>query len=178
MSVCGTLSKCFVLALLLGAALASTAGGQADSGVRVRVTKVNPKQRIIGTLVSLTADSLRIASAKDSQLVAFPTASVVQLERSVGRQAQTGHGAVVGGVALGATGLLLGLLASTESDSWIEIGPEEVAGVTALFGAAGALLGAIIGSMSQTDRWEPMPAGVEVRATESRRHRLKVALKF
>jgi len=179
MNVRRTRSNFVVCCLTLPLALAGPLSGQADSGARVRVTTAQPKQRVVGTLVSLEADSLRITSAKDQQSVAFPTGSVVQLERSVGRRSQAGHGAVVGGVAVGGLGLLLALVASSENDSWLEIGPGEVFTITAAFGAVGAGVGALIGSASHTDRWEPIPVGgLNVQAAKPGRSILKLSLQF
>lgn len=106
--------------------------GQLHPGARIRVTTDSGSPRArIGTLTSLDADSLRFRGAKDTSLV--------------------GAG----------TGLLLGVLASSEEDGFYDVGGEEIFAASALLGAAGAGVGALIGSASHRDRWEavPLPGG-------------------
>jgi hypothetical protein len=165
--------------LLLG--LTGSAHGQADSGARVRVTTSHRDQRPwVGTLLSADGDSVRLIASANRRRVVVPTDSVVRMERSSGRRSQTGHGAAVGALVGGATGLVLGLLASSEEDSFVEIGPGEVAGVTLFFAAAGGGLGALIGAASHRDRWEPMPlpARSQAQAERARGSILKLTLRF
>jgi hypothetical protein len=130
---------------------------EADSGSRVRITVNKPAKRShYGTLVSADADSLRFTT-DSTGLVAIPTASVVRFERSRGRRSNAGRGAVIGGVSLGAAGLILGIGAAVEDADWgPEIGPEGVVLATLFFGAAGAGFGALIGAASKGERWEPL----------------------
>ena len=86
-----------------------------------------------------------------------PTRSVVRFERSRGLKTATGHGAAIGALVGGLTGLLLGVAASTEDNSWIEIGGEEVAAGVVVLGLLGAGVGALAGSVSHRERWEPAP---------------------
>ena len=142
---------------LLVAGTVDVAHGQADSGSRVRITDVRSRQRVVGTLISADADSLRLTSSKDQSTLAVATRSVARLEKSRGQRPSTGRGALIGALAGGGTGLLLGIAASTESDSWVEIGGAEVAAVTVIFGLAGAGIGALIGSASHHEQWDSVP---------------------
>lgn len=136
---------------------AGSAFTQAEPGARVRITTEHPsKHPEIGTLISADADSLRFTSATGTA-VAIPTTSVTRLEYSRGRRSNAGHGAAIGGLIGAGTGLFLGILASRDDDNFYEIGPEEIAGVTALLGAVGAGLGGIIGATSHRERWELVP---------------------
>ena len=129
---------------------------QADSGSRVRITVDKPSKRsYVGTLISADADSLRFTTDTGG-VVAIPTASIARLERSRGRRSNAGRGAVIGGVIGGATGLILGIAASADESSWFEVGPEEIAVVTAFMGATFAGLGALIGAATKRERWEPV----------------------
>ena len=134
---------------------------QLKPGTRIRVTSDSgsPRDRI-GMLVSMDSDSLHFRTAKDSSLTSVATGSLVRLELSKGRKSNAGRGAFIGALVGVGSGLLLGILASAEedgSDSYYDVGPEDVFAATALLGAAGAGVGALIGATSHRDRWEPVP---------------------
>ena len=129
---------------------------QVEAGARVRVTTHSHPGRRIGSLVSLDGDSLRYTRWDTSSVVAVPLESVTRLERSIGRRSNTGRGAMLGALIGGGFGLFLGIVASTDNSGWWEVGPEEIAAATAVVGVAGAGVGAVIGSLSKRDRWEPV----------------------
>ena len=131
---------------------------QVEAGSRVRVTTapVSPLRRI-GSLVSLDSDSLRYSRWDTSSVIALPLASVARLERSTGRRLNTGRGAMIGGLIGAGFGLFLGIAASTDNSGWWEVGVDDIAAVTAILGAGGAGVGALIGSLSRRDRWESVP---------------------
>lgn len=127
---------------------------EADSGSRVRITVGKTKQ--VGTLVSADADSLQIIP-DTSGMVAIPTGSVTQFERSRGRRSNVGRGALVGGATGGVIGLIFGIGAELDNSEWgIEIGPEGIALATLFVGAVGAGVGALIGAASKGEKWEPL----------------------
>jgi hypothetical protein len=131
---------------------------QVEVGSRVRVTTMPAKPgRRIGSLVSLDGDSLRYSRWDTTSVIALPLASVARLERSTGRRSNTGRGAMIGGLIGAGFGLFLGIAASTDDSGWWEVGVDDVAVVTAILGAGGAGAGALIGSLSKRDRWEPVP---------------------
>jgi hypothetical protein len=143
-----------VATLLLGTA--HLIQSQTEPGARVRVTTNNQK-KMVGTLMSADADSVRLISSKNRRVVSVPTASIVRLEKSGGRRSNFGGGALIGGLVGGGVGLLLGVLASTDNSGWWEVGGEEIAAGTAVLGLAGAGLGTIIGGVSHKDKWERLP---------------------
>src|SRR5688572_21887553 len=145
------LTVCLV-ASMLGA---DPALAQLEAGSRIRVTSDRGSK--VGTLVSLEADSLRYTASDTSGVTALPLASVLKLERSVGKRSNAGRGATIGGVVGGGLGLGLGLIASFDDDQFYEVGPEHVAVVTLFLGAIGAGVGALIGSASHRDSWETVP---------------------
>jgi hypothetical protein len=129
---------------------------QADSAIRIRVTTdVHKQQWLVGTLVSAGRDSVRLQS-EEGGVVSVRSASIVRVEQSRGRRNEAGRGALLGTIIGGGTGFILGLVASTENESYVEIGPEEVVAATALFAVVGAGLGALIGFGSNREYWEPI----------------------
>lgn len=134
---------------------------EADSGARVRITIDKPKRSHVGTLVSADADSLRFTTDTGG-LVAIPTASVTRFERSRGRRSNAGRGALIGGLTLGAAGLIIGIGAAADNSDWFEVGAEDVAVATLVAGAVGAGLGGLIGAVSKGEKWESLaiPGGL------------------
>jgi hypothetical protein len=128
---------------------------QLEPGERVRVTSARSKQ--VGTVNSVDGDSLRYTQLDSATVTAIPLASVVRLERSVGKRSNVGRGAKTMGLIGGGLGLTIGLLAAADNSGWFEIGVEEIAAVTAVFGATGAGAGALFGAMSKHDVWEVVP---------------------
>ncbi len=138
-------------------------------GDRVRVTAPDLRRRE-GTVQLLTTDSLvmRPEYGAPNRLVrrpeygapnrlAIPINSVTRLELSTPGGSRAGQGALIG-LALGGVGGggLLG--AACASDPWFQddAGACAIAGAV-VFGAGGALVGAIIGAMITGTRWEEVP---------------------
>ena len=146
-----------LLILLQGptAPSALPAVAQVDSGSRIRITVNEPSRHSrIGTLITWDADSLRMTSADSNGVAVVARASLSRLERSRGRHSNAGRGAMIGGLILGGVGLMLGIAASADENSWFEVGPEQIALVTAFLGATGAGLGALAGAATKSERWE------------------------
>ncbi len=133
-------------------------------GDRVRVTA--PDVRSAGIVQLLTTDSLvmhpeyvfvmRPENVAPNRL-AIPLASVTRLELSTPGGSRAGQGALIG---LGIAGLggaaLLG--AGCASDQLTEDAAGRCAAIGfGVFGASGALVGAIVGSMITGGRWEEVP---------------------
>ena len=64
---------------------------------------------------------------------------------------------MIGGLIGAGIGLFFGIAASTDNSGWLDVGVGEIAAITAIVGAGGAGVGALIGSLSKRDRWEPVP---------------------
>ncbi len=130
---------------------------QVEAGSRIRVTTMpsSPGRRI-GTLVSLDQDTLRWSRWDTTSVIKVPIASVARLERSIGRRSNTGRGAMIGGLIGAGFGLFVGVAASTDDTGFFEVGVGEIAALTGIFGAGGAGVGALIGSLSTRDRWVPV----------------------
>ena len=124
-------------------------------GDRVRVTAPGlgvPSRD--GTLRLLDADSLVMRPNGGRSRLVIPLASVTRFEVHRGRKSRAPIGALVGALALGAYGFAIG------DDSGLDCaeGPCIGRGPVAATGAvAGLLLGAVIGALIKTDRWEEVP---------------------
>ncbi len=64
---------------------------------------------------------------------------------------------MIGGLIGAGFGLFLGIAASTDDSGWWEVGVDDIAAAAGILGAGGAGVGALIGSLSKRDRWEPVP---------------------
>jgi len=123
-------------------------------GDRIRVEAHGLKQPVVGQLLSLDADHLRVLTQDrfDSTVVNRP--DITALARSAGRHSR-GRGAAIGAgigiVAAGVTGLALGSDGSGDGD--VSAGEKAL-----LLAIPLALMGALIGSIpTPGERWEKIP---------------------
>ncbi|MDH3497541.1 MAG: hypothetical protein OER21_12335 [Gemmatimonadota bacterium] len=158
----------WILGVLVGmpVALAAQERSLLPLGVRIRVTTATPdttarargptRTRFVGTLADLRADAVVLdVDPHDRRVVPFGT--LRELEVSRGRQSRTGRGALIGLAAGAAAGVttVLALCAGGECES----SGGNFTGFGALVvGAAGALagtgIGALVGALIRTERWE------------------------
>lgn len=148
------MTRTLILSAIL--ALAVTAAGQAQQdttglvpGRRIRVHRQD-KQVVVGTFASVDAATLAmVTSAGDS--VRLPRAGVQSIDIWAGMKSQAGKGALLGLAAGAVAGAGLGVVVCLEEEHCVGY-----IGIGALvFGAFGAGAGALIGSGSRTDKWEP-----------------------
>ncbi len=137
------------------AALAQ-APAQPVAGTTVRVT-VPPRQRVVGTLVSLDADSIVLKQRRAT--LRLPMAAVTRMEVAAG---QVRYGSTIVGAALGALigGVVGGAVGAGSSDSpTLEyVGSEGGAATGVVLGAAaGALVGGAFGYNRPRWRWKEVP---------------------
>jgi phage tail tape-measure protein len=134
-------------------------------GDRVRVTMAARANRLVGTVVAVDRDSLRIREAGQDAMLSVPESSVKEVEVRRWHQTFAYAGAEGGAVAGAFAGAALGAT----------VGPDECSGaswwfcvrsanrpihivVGAVLGASiGSVLGAAIGSALHSSRWEPAP---------------------
>ena len=143
-------------------------------GDRVRVTAPDVRRRE-GTVQLLTTDSLvmrpvygawpvysayvapKYSAYGAPNRLAIPLASITSLELSTPGGSRMGQGALIG-LAIGGIGGAVAAGTACGSDPWFR----DAAGACAaigfgVFGASGALLGAIVGAMITGTRWEEVP---------------------
>ncbi|MEX1186311.1 MAG: hypothetical protein WEA80_06955 [Gemmatimonadaceae bacterium] len=133
------------------------------AGSRVRVT--SPRDDLnkhVGTVLEVRGDSVVIAGRHGSRTIAL--ANVTRLDVSTGTRRHVGRGALIG---LG-VGALLGLTVVDEgvedcTDEFlicpVPVSRAQMATAGALVsGAAGVVIGAIVGAFVKSDRWESRSA--------------------
>ncbi len=159
--------------IILGTAVAVLVGFDADllpaqvevgdltPGVMVRVRPDLPRSGfwIPGRLLSATTDSIHLETTnRVMDTLHFAIADLKRLEVSLGRHRRAGRGAAVGGITGTTIGLMAGLVVASRDDDFIgDAGAADVVLVTAIVGAFGAGVGALIGWATQTERWRAVP---------------------
>ena len=119
--------------------------------VRIKAPSYQPGIWIIGTVVSLKADTVRVKHTHGNPPLAIPLAAVTRLEVSRNRYKEN---ATIGFLIGGTFGSLLGLKAvSVPWGGNREVRSPIVGGL--IIGIPSALLGAAIGTLGD-DRWEPV----------------------
>lgn len=168
-------------AAVLLAALPRIVAAQGDRlpspGERIRVAS-SPVggQRVVGSVVRSDADTIGIAT-EGGNVVAIPESSLAQYEISRGLRSGFGRGLGLGALVGAIGGSLVGLAAS-DSDGFCNTGCAVVGGGI-LFGAAGAVVGGIVGASSHYEKWEKVSrAGPGLVVRPGPAERLEVGLAF
>lgn len=149
-------SRRTALAAALGAVVVAAAqsASQVNPGARVRVEVDSPPppRTLVGTVSTLTQDTLVLASS-GTAAQRIPTSAIGRLEVSTGRGVVASHvilgalgGALVGGVIGGVT-------SSCRTDQWLCFQGLAIAGGVLVGGAAGAITGALI----KGEHWKTVP---------------------
>jgi hypothetical protein len=151
-------------------------------GARIRISlKASPEKLLVGTADTLKNDGLSWRPAVGSS-VTLPLSVINTLEMSRGRHSNAGKGAETGGVILGMLSLAtFGFMASLPKDDFfrLEGGWRDALLLTAGGTAAGAGVGALIGSMSSSEHWQNVPLGsVQVVPISLGRFGVAVSLRF
>jgi hypothetical protein len=118
----------------------------------------------IGTVLTLTSDSVVLLS-RDGATVGMPLGSIGGVEVNRGPQSNTLKGMTAGAVIGAGAGLVVGLIASFETQGCntglpLELSADcqgyvlPVLGRVGLGALAGGMIGAMVGSFVKTDRWE------------------------
>jgi hypothetical protein len=131
---------------------------------RIRVSLAAPvSQRLTGTVIALTADSLFFTPTHGVETIAISQRSILGLEMSRGRRS-VGKGALVGGFAglsVGATAVFIAAIADGCLNMDWSYGaghcPTDATAMGIAFGAGA--VGAVIGSLVRPERWVRMPLG-------------------
>jgi hypothetical protein len=130
--------------------------------VRIRLWVGPDELALVGNLAGLDRDTVVITHEPNGARVAVPLEWLQRLETSQGRHSHTGRGALYGFV-LGATttaGVVL-LNCGLAEDSCSSSGGDWTGLAAAVLGLAGGLagtgIGAVVGAMIRTERWQEIP---------------------
>lgn len=162
-----SLRSLLVAGLVVANALQAQVPAEVVVGSRVRIHGSGlPKSEIVGTVTArdtatLTVQAIdqaatnRVGSLQYAEIpVALP--AITELDISRGKHSNAGKGSLIGfGIGAG-LGLTLGVAALSDncSDCIINFTPGDVAALTVITGAIGAVGGALIGALSHSDKWE------------------------
>lgn len=152
-----------VVALVLSVAIPATPPLRADepavaaapsSGTRVRFETTGEGRRT-GTVVDLDGEALVVRLTRTSAVVRVPLADLGSLEVSAGRRSRAGEGAIIAAVPGALFGGYVGLYAGCyEQSNCYGSGMAYAALGAFIAGALSGLVGAAIGALFKTERWE------------------------
>ena len=160
-------------AIILVATLAfvplASATAQVRPGERVRVTYLpcppntmcaGPRQESVGTLMSVSGDSLLLSTDGGAGRVFLPLISVSRVQVLRGRKPARGRVAIIGALAVGVIGLVGSLTTYEECEGFcpVDLGRGGTALASGLvFGGLGAGVGYLVGNFVTVDRWVDEP---------------------
>lgn len=144
--------------LLLTSSVQSLDAQTVSAGERVRATIEEQSGKLTGTLEEWGSDTLYVVPDGASQDVparAISLSTLSRLEISKGLRSNAGKGALIGG----GIGLLVGggmsIIAGSTVDT--EVTSTDYLAFTGLVTLGGAGLGALIGALTKSERWEEYP---------------------
>ena len=139
-------------------------------GERVRVTLLptctadlctgRPRRKSVGTLMSVSGDSLLLSVNGGADRVFLPLSSVVRIQVLRGRKPARVRGAVIGALVGGVVGMVGSLTTYEECEGFCpaNFGRGGTAALSGLvFGALGAGVGYLVGNFVTVDRWVEVP---------------------
>ncbi len=161
-------------------------GAAQEPGQRIRLrTGSAPSAWVVGTLVFLDGDSLRIRVAGETAPVVVARPAVQRLEVAKGLKRATFEGGSIGfglGVIAGAVVASTGAASRSCGGAFVDLcaidTEAHVVEGGLIGGAIGGVVGAGLGYLVRTERWEPLPSA-RARVTLARRGAgLAVSLAF
>lgn len=155
MAVIASLRRSITLAVVF-AVLPAFAGAQSPGpGERVRLVRRGENMIVLeGRLARATPDSVWITSAGTADTTRAALGTGLRLDRSLGRRSHALTGALVGAGAGTAAALLFYSGFCSDPDTLCD-GDEELR-IAAVFIIPSTLVGAGIGALIRTERWQPV----------------------
>ena len=129
-----------------------------EAGARVRMG-VGQKHNVVGTVIDVSADSVRIRTSAGLQSVSV--GQIETLRFSEGRQGKGRSMLRKGGIGAGLGvlgGLILGIAdGDDDPQAWFAMSAGEKAAVGGVFfGGLGLIVGSIVGLINEGERWGPV----------------------
>jgi hypothetical protein len=126
-------------------------------GSRVRVrAQTLPGKQLIGEVAAVDSEAVTLAASASREAIRVPLSQVERIDVARGRRSRSGKGALIGALCAGIPAAALLAVLTLPSHSSQDSVPSRdfipIAGVVAA--APGALVGAVVGSLSHGDRWE------------------------
>jgi hypothetical protein len=143
---------------LAGQTQASVAEGDR---VRLSVRHGTGKQQIVGRVTTVGRDTIIVAEDQGAP-TAIPRAAIEKVEISRGQHGNAGRGALIGlGVGAIGGGVVgaIGASCNSSQEFCLFNTDAEIATGALVFGAMGTVVGAVIGALTRSDRWEVAPPG-------------------
>jgi len=121
------------------------------TGERVRIqSDLYPGNWMEGLVISQDFFSLKLLVKADTLSISM--SKIEKMEVSRGSSNNTGQGALIGGVVVGFSGLMLG--ASLADDPFFDVTGEDLAAITVAGFGMGALVGGVIGALFSSEKWD------------------------
>jgi hypothetical protein len=167
-----TLMRCLPL---LGCLIPLTAAAQVQPGQRVRIRSTAVDSLVVGTLTSITADTLVVQTTDGARPLGTRTVQRIDVSQGMGHAG--GHGAKIGAFVGALAGALGGFVShqecSAEGSCFFDEPVPEVLGAAVAGALAGAGAGFLIGATQRRERWKP--AALDVAVTPAR---VQLSLRF
>jgi hypothetical protein len=123
-----------------------------DKKVKIKVSH-GGRSWVTGTVTDQSAQTLKMFVGEG--VVTVPGDQIEELKISQGSGGNAGTGALIGAGIVGAAGLGLGI--AMAADGFFTTSNGDVVAITVFGAGAGALLGAAIGAVVKTEKWEDVP---------------------
>jgi hypothetical protein len=150
----------FLVPAVAGSGLAQTVPTIVP-GARIRFALPPGTPVVLGTAIEARQDTLLVRREESGDTVALPLSQLVRLDISGGTQTHALRGAGIGFLAGAIVGAIAGqssdrkCSSSMESSGWLTCGQNAGYGAIGL-GVLGAGIGAIVGWVNPTERWQPV----------------------
>ena len=155
--------------------LSQAAAAQLQTGQRIRIRSSAFSGPLIGTLVTIAADTLEVRGPNGVQRIAARTIDQVEVSQGMGHRG--GRGAALGAAIGAVPGAIWGWAAhqqcDTQSTCFVDSPLPEVVGGTLIGAAAGAGIGYFIGMRHRSERWHRTALSLAMLPS-----RLQVSIRF
>ncbi|HEX8724859.1 MAG TPA: hypothetical protein VF737_05660 [Gemmatimonadaceae bacterium] len=156
------------LSLVAPAAVAAQAPIVLTPDTRIRYAVAPDTPAVVANVVAQRGDTLWVRPVRGADTLALGLSRLARLDVSHGKETHALHHAGVGFLIGAVGGGVLGYAGGSDcsSSDWICFSRGETAVFSAaLFGAVGAGVGAIVGWVNPSERWEPVALPHDARLT-------------